>query len=45
VASGAATESDIGLDALEQRLADAFQAADAVWTLPTVVGGWGRRPA
>jgi len=41
--SGVATEEEIGLDTLEQRLADEIQAANAVWTMPTVVGGWGRR--
>jgi ubiquinone/menaquinone biosynthesis C-methylase UbiE len=44
VESGAATESEIGLDTLEQRLADELQLANAVSTMPTVVGGWGRRP-
>lgn len=44
VASGAATESEIGLDTLEQRLTDELQVANAVSTMPTVVGGWGRRP-
>jgi SAM-dependent methyltransferase len=44
VASGAATEDELGLDTLEQRLSDAVTAAGAVITLPTVVGGWGRRP-
>jgi ubiquinone/menaquinone biosynthesis C-methylase UbiE len=43
VNSGVATEEEIGLDTLEQRLADEIQAANAVWTTPTVVGGWGRR--
>jgi len=44
VASGAATEAEIGIDTLEQRLADDLQAANAVSSMPTVVGGWGRRP-
>jgi SAM-dependent methyltransferase len=43
VASGAATEEEIGLDTLEQRLGDAIRTAGAVWAMPTVVGGWGRR--
>ena len=44
VNSGAATEEQIGLDTLEQRLGEAFTSANAVFSLPTVVGGWGRRP-
>ncbi|WP_457142363.1 class I SAM-dependent methyltransferase [Mycobacterium sp. URHB0021] len=44
VNSGAATEEDLGLDTLEQRLGEAFTSANAVFSLPTVVGGWGRRP-
>jgi SAM-dependent methyltransferase len=43
VASGAATEDELGLDTLEQRLGDAVRAEGAVWTMPTLVGGWGRR--
>ncbi|MGV9801374.1 class I SAM-dependent methyltransferase [Mycobacterium sp. NPDC003449] len=42
VASGIATEEELGLHTLEQRLVDALTSANAVWTLPTVVGGWGR---
>jgi hypothetical protein len=42
--SGVATEEEIGLDTLEQRLGEAFTSANAVFSLPTVVGGWGRRP-
>jgi SAM-dependent methyltransferase len=44
VNSGVATEEEIGLDTLEQRLGEAFTSANAVFSLPTVVGGWGRRP-
>jgi hypothetical protein len=44
VKSGAATEEQIGLDTLEQRLGEALTSANAVFSLPTVVGGWGRRP-
>ncbi|KUI22270.1 class I SAM-dependent methyltransferase [Mycobacterium sp. GA-2829] len=43
VGSGVATESDLGLDTLAQRLGEELLAAKAVWTLPTVVGAWGRR--
>lgn len=44
VNSSVATEEEIGLDTLEQRLGEAFMSANAVFSLPTVVGGWGRRP-
>jgi SAM-dependent methyltransferase len=44
VNSGVATEKEMGLDTLEQRLGEAFMSANAVFSLPTVVGGWGRRP-
>ncbi len=44
VASGAATEDELGLDTLEQRLAEALRASKAVYTVPTIVAGWGRRP-
>jgi SAM-dependent methyltransferase len=44
VASGAATEDEMGLDTLADRLGDAMQSANAVFTMPTVVAGWGRRP-
>lgn len=44
VASGVATEEDMGLDTLDERLSEAIETANAVFTVPTVVGGWGRRP-
>jgi SAM-dependent methyltransferase len=44
VKSGVATEEELGLDTLEQRLGEAIASANAVVSLPTVVGGWGRRP-
>jgi SAM-dependent methyltransferase len=44
VNSGVTTEEEIGLDTLEQRLGAAIMSANAVCTLPTIVGGWGRRP-
>jgi protein-L-isoaspartate O-methyltransferase len=44
IASGAATEEEIGLDTLAQRLGSAVADANAVITLPTLVGGWARRP-
>jgi SAM-dependent methyltransferase len=42
VAHGIATEDEIGLDTLEQRLAAEIEAADAVILPPTVAGAWGR---
>jgi SAM-dependent methyltransferase len=44
VASGVTTEEEMGLDTLAERLGDAIESAGAVFTVPTVVGGWGRRP-
>jgi SAM-dependent methyltransferase len=44
VASGVTTEAEMGLDTLAERLAGALRDANAVYTTPTVVGGWGRRP-
>jgi len=44
VASGIATEEELGLDTLEQRLVEAIVSANAVCTPATVVGAWGRRP-
>lgn len=44
VASGIATEEELGLETLEQRLVEAVVSADAVCTPATVVGAWGRRP-
>jgi SAM-dependent methyltransferase len=45
VASGAATEEEMDLGTLDIRLAEAIGTAHAVFTIPTVVGGWGRRPS
>ena len=44
VNSGVTTEEEIGLDTLEQRLGEAIMSANAVFSLPTLVGGWGHRP-
>jgi SAM-dependent methyltransferase len=44
VNSGVTTEEEIGLDTLEQRLGEAIMSVNAVFSLPTLVGGWGRRP-
>jgi hypothetical protein len=40
---GIATAEQLGLDTLEQRLADELRHAQAVLLPPTVVGAWGRR--
>ncbi len=45
VAHGIATAEQIGLETLEQRLANAVRDADAVVLVPTVVGAWGYTPA
>lgn len=41
VEAGIATEQELGLDTLEQRLSEAIRAADATFLPPTVVGAWG----
>jgi hypothetical protein len=43
--SGVATEEDLGLDTLMQRLGEAFMSANAVFSSPTVVGGWDGDPS
>jgi SAM-dependent methyltransferase len=43
VAAGIATAAEMGLDTLQQRIADELAAADAVVLMPTVSGAWGRR--
>lgn len=45
LASGVVTADELDVDTLEQRLDPALRSANAVFTLQTVVGGWGRRPA
>ncbi|MFG1929729.1 class I SAM-dependent methyltransferase [Mycobacterium sp. NPDC048908] len=44
VASGVTTEAEMDLDTLAERLGQEIDAANAVVTLPTVVGGWAKRP-
>jgi SAM-dependent methyltransferase len=44
-AAGIATEAELDLPTLQQRLRDDLRAADAVVALPTVVGAFGRRAA
>jgi 2-polyprenyl-3-methyl-5-hydroxy-6-metoxy-1,4-benzoquinol methylase len=41
VDAGIATEQELGIDTLEQRLAEELRAADATFLPPTVVGAWG----
>jgi SAM-dependent methyltransferase len=43
VAAGLATEEEIGIDTLEQRLADALASVEGILRIPTLVGAWGRR--
>jgi SAM-dependent methyltransferase len=45
VGAGVASEADLGLDTLQQRVAEALIAADAVLLTPTAVGAWGTAPA
>jgi SAM-dependent methyltransferase len=45
VAGGIATEAELGLDTLEQRIGQELEAADAVLLPPTVAGAWGRLPS
>jgi SAM-dependent methyltransferase len=42
--AGAASEAELDLDTLRQRIAQALSAADAVFLPPTVVGAWGMAP-
>src|SRR4051794_18705043 len=44
VAQGIASEAELGLASLEERLRQQVLAANAVMLLPAVVGTWGRRP-
>lgn len=45
VASGIATEEELGLDSLQERLAREAQASRAVGLTPTLAGAWGRAAA
>jgi SAM-dependent methyltransferase len=45
LASGVVSAEEMDLDSLGERLSKAFDEANAVWTLPTVVGSWGRKPS
>lgn len=45
IAHGIATSAQLGLDTLEQRIAEGLRSEGAVLLPPTVVGAWGRAPA
>jgi len=45
VAHGIASERDLGIDSLEERMRQQVTAAGAVVLAPCLVGAWGRRPA
>jgi hypothetical protein len=45
VASGIATEEELSLDSLQERLSDELRASRAVALIPAVAGAWGRRRA
>ncbi|TRW84927.1 class I SAM-dependent methyltransferase [Mycolicibacterium sp. 018/SC-01/001] len=42
VASGVVSAAELDIATLDARLAAAVEEAGAVWTMPTIVGGWGR---
>jgi SAM-dependent methyltransferase len=45
VGQGIADEAELGLDTLQERIAEQVIARDAVIMLPAVVGAWGTRPS
>lgn len=45
VAHGIADEAELGLETLQERIAEQVVAGDAVIVAPTVVGAWGTRPS
>ena len=45
VAHGIADEAELGLETLQERIAEQVVARDAVILPPTVVGAWGTRPS
>jgi len=45
IGAGIAAEADLDLDTLQQQVAQALAANDAVFLPPTLVGAWGRRPS
>jgi hypothetical protein len=45
VAQGIADEAELGLETLQERIAEQVVARDAVIMPPAVVGAWGTRPS
>ena len=45
VAGGIATEAELGLPTLRERIAEELRRERAVLLPPTVVGAWGTRPS
>ena len=45
VAEGIADEAELGLETLQERIADEVRARDAVMLPPAVVGAWGTCPS
>lgn len=45
VDSGLATQQEVDIDTLEQRLAEALASVEGILRIPTLVGAWGRRPS
>ena len=45
VAQGIADEAELGLETLQERIAEQVSARDAVIITPAVVGAWGTRPS
>jgi ubiquinone/menaquinone biosynthesis C-methylase UbiE len=43
--SGVVSAEELDVKTLSKRVASALNSANAAWTTPTVVGGWGRKPA
>jgi hypothetical protein len=44
IGAAIATEADLAVDTLQQRLAQALAGSDAVLLPPTLVGAWGMAP-
>ena len=42
VEAGLATEEEIGIDTLEQRLAEVLASVEGILRIPTLVAAWGR---
>jgi SAM-dependent methyltransferase len=45
IGKGIAAETDLGLDTLQDRVANELSANDAVFLPPTIAAAWGRRPS